>query len=113
MFTESWLPGWRECYSAYIRHLYARSESDATMDNYSGVLKNFFRAMGKEPQAMTRRDVETFVSSPLRRRDVGSPPSARTSNIVHAVNGSFFPCACGFEYATPTGRLAVLSARHP
>jgi len=113
MFTESWLPGWRECYSAYTRHLYARSESDATMDNYSGVLGNFFRAMGKEPQAMTRRDVETFVSSPLRRRDVGSPPSARTRNNRLTVISSFFTYACGFEYATPYGKLAVLTDRNP
>jgi hypothetical protein len=29
MFTDRWQPGWRDCYSAYIRQLYERSGSRA------------------------------------------------------------------------------------
>jgi integrase len=113
MFTDHWRPGWQDCYTSYIRQLYQRSGSDATLVNYGGVLKHFFEATGKEPQLVTRSDVELFVSSLQIRRNIGSPPSPRTRNNRLTVLSSFFTYACGFEYVDPFGKLAQLSDRNP
>ena len=113
MFTDHWQPGWQDCYTSYIRQLWERSHSDATPVNYGGVLKHFFEACGKEPQFVTRADVEVFVSSLQIRRNIGSPPSARTRNNRLTVLSSFFTYSCGFEYVDGFGKLAQLSDRNP
>ncbi len=61
MFLNHWQPGWRDCYHAWLSHVYQRSGSDMTMNNYVSVLKRFFEACGKEPHMVLRSDVEAFA----------------------------------------------------
>ncbi len=80
MFLNHWQPGWRDCYHAWLSHVYQRSGSDMTMNNYVSVLKRFFEACGKEPHMVLRSDVEAFASSPLVQQHKGKAPAAHTRN---------------------------------
>ncbi len=113
MFLNHWQPGWRDCYTAWLSHVYQRSGSDMTMNNYVSVLKRFFEACGKEPHMVLRSDVEAFASSPLVQQHKGKAPAAHTRNSRIMAISSFYAYACGYEYINGRGELCTLTDRNP
>ncbi len=89
MFLNHWQPGWRDCYHVWLTQVHQRSGSDATVTNYTSVIKRFFEACGKEPQLVLKSDIEIWASSPLVQGDKGKAPAAYTRNaqgLDHSVD---------------------------
>jgi len=80
MFLDTWNPGWRACYAAFFTHVASRSGSTRTPTNYESILRRFFEAVKKEPQFVTKTEVETWLGSPLVLRERGKAPAGRTRN---------------------------------
>ncbi len=113
MFTDHFQPGWRDCYTAWLTHVFQRSGSDATVANYASIIRRFFEACGKSPEMVTRSDVELFASKPLVQRDRGRAPAAHTRNGRIMAISSFYSYAGGYEYMDGKGALVTLTDRNP
>lgn len=82
---------WHECYISWLRSIYhSRSRSRDTIHHHSLCLLSFFRDK-KNPNMVTRQDVEAFISAPTNgKRKKGTPPAAGTRNRKLAILSSFF-----------------------
>ncbi len=101
MFLNHWQPGWRDCYHVWLTQVHQRSGSDATVTNYTSVIKRFFEACGKEPQLA------------LVQGDKGKAPAAYTRNARIMAISSFFSYANRFEYVDGKGSITQLTDRNP
>jgi len=114
-----WDIPWQQCYRDFARHLWERSHSTNTVENYAGTLTRFFDSARLPPQAVTRRDVEAFASRPALIGPRGAPylsdkpVAARTRNSRIAIIKSFYDYACGYEYTDLHGKLVTLIERNP
>jgi len=113
MFLDTWTPSWRACYAAFFTHVRSRSNSEATIANYTSILRKFFEDVGKAPQFISKAEIEIWIGSPCGSRDRGRAPAARTRNSRLVAISSFYSFANTFEYTDSQGALVPLTDRHP
>ena len=87
---------WGRCFVHFFRHLYSRSQSRCSVQNYYSTLHTFFAQSAnggppKSPEAYTREDVLAYLYSPLTGiRNRGKQPSPGTINARLAHISSFY-----------------------
>ncbi len=103
---------WARCIGMFLQSVRDRSES--TYENYTSTLRMFFTMFaGRQPDCITREDVERFVHRPCQQgRKKGEPPSAATRNTRLSILSAFYKFASMYTYTSdgkPTRLFAELA----
>jgi site-specific recombinase XerD len=79
--------GWQRAFYAFLAEKEQRSGSRRTVEGYSRMLQDFFGRSGKQPDAVTSKDIFVYAHSPGLS---GKQPSAITIGARIACISSFF-----------------------
>ncbi|SRR6266704_572063 len=102
---------WQKCFEHFLEDLYRRSQSKATIESYTGILRRFFQGKG-DPAKITRADVSNFIQQPCASNGKqGQPAAIATINIRITVIRMFFDFASGYTIAGPDGDPVPLFTR--
>ena len=95
---------WNECATSYLRSVYDRSGSKASLKTYSDELRTFFRDL--DPLVVSRADIIRRMQAPSQsRRSKGQPPTGATQNHRLALLRSFYTWASAWVPAGETEPL--------
>jgi integrase len=97
--TQPQAPGdpWARCIGMYLASIRERSED--TYEGYAAVLRTFFALFaGREPDYITREDIERFIRTPTKQ---DQPPAPGTRNFRLAVLSSLYKFASQYTYRSP------------
>ena len=91
----SFLPtGWRQCCTHWLQSIYDHSGSRDSMETYESVIVRFLRFVNKDPGAVSRGDVQSWLATPVAsRRNTGHELSASAKNQRMSAISSFYTYA--------------------
>lgn len=103
---------WQRCLEQYLVQLWQRSHSQETLRSYGGTLRRFFADYPKNPDQITRADVEQFLERPCASwRNRGEAPSIATRNARLAVLSSFYKYATTYTIEGEDGNPVPILQR--
>ncbi len=104
-------PNWQQCFEHYLEDLYRRSQSQATIISYTGILRRFFEGRGN-PDKVTRADVSTYLQQPcVSNGKQGQPAAVATINGRVSAIRTFYDYASAYTVAGPDGEPILLFQR--
>lgn len=100
---------WRDIAADFLRHIYGRRLSLASLRSYRMVLVQFFSSIGKHPERVTRADIEAFLWQACAR--TGKTPTPGTRNVRLTRLRSFYTFAASYlPVINPTTGVARASS---
>src|SRR6266516_4852670 len=105
-------PNWQACFEHFLQSL----ETDNTRYHYRLMLELFFTSTQKQPDAITKGDVESFIHSSLTSaRSSGKPmsPSAGTVNLRLSAIASLYTYAATYSVDGSSGPQPLLQRPAP
>ncbi len=108
LFDDS---SWQQCFEHYLEDLFRRSQSQATIISYTGILHRFFEGRGN-PEKVTRADVSTYLQQPcVSNGKQGQPAAISTINGRVSAIRTFYDYASAYTVAGPDGEPTLLFNR--
>ena len=103
---------WQACVEAFL-HSFSRSGSQESATYYRAMLNLFFRNLKRQPEHVTRSDIEDFMWLPNQRgkRNQGARPAPGTRNVRLSVVASFYKYAS--DYVPPNEYRPIFEGRLP
>src|SRR5258708_6426343 len=103
---------WKKCMEQFITQIYRRSNSMQSLRKYTQVLESFFAIYPKNPDTITRADIESFLELPSQGpQNRGGAVMNATRNLRLTVLSSFYQYAATYTIASPDGQLVPLLQR--
>lgn len=93
---------WDDCYLAWLRALWSRSQSRETVLHYWRTSMRFFHLVDTTPEQVSRAEVESFLATKTR---AGATPATATRNHRLCVLSSFYRFTGEYFASTPQQTL--------